>query len=94
MKRKSRRSDEDTMQVDPRMYEIRALDEIVPDWRDIVGAVDTRERAPDMENPYRKWLASKDAGYQGLLNNTDSAAVIWYSIRLYQEETKQSAAVH
>lgn len=69
--------------------ELKVLDEEYPDWRTIVGAVNVREnQQPDPNNPYRKWLATKPPAYQERLNNSESAAVITNSIRLFQSETK------
>lgn len=72
--------------------EIKALDEEYPDWRRIVGAVDISKRQPDPNSAYRKWLATKDAAYQALINSSTSAAVIAGSIRAFQAETKTLTA--
>lgn len=71
--------------------EIEALEDAYPAWREIVGAVDTKDQQPDPNNPYRRWLATKDASYQTRINGTMSAAVIGRSIRLFQSETKAPA---
>jgi len=73
--------------------EIKALQDEYPDWRKIVGQVDISKQQSDPNNPYRKWLATKDAAYQALINSTNSAAVIAHSIRTFQSETKMSAAI-
>lgn len=68
--------------------EIEALEDAWPDWRDIVGAVDVTKEQPNPDNPFRKWLATKDDAYQARINGTESAAVIGRAIRLFQNETK------
>jgi hypothetical protein len=68
--------------------EIEALEDAYPEWRTIVGAVSAAGEQPDMTNPFRKWLASKDAAYQARVNASESAAVISRAIRLFQNETK------
>lgn len=68
--------------------EIEALEDEYPDWKRIVGQVDISKQQPDAANPFRKWLATKDAGYQKRLNDTNSAAVISRAIRTFQAETK------
>jgi hypothetical protein len=69
--------------------EIEALDDDHPDWRKIVGQVNvSRGEKPDPANPYRKWLATKDAAYQQRLNETHSPAVISRSITRFQSETR------
>lgn len=71
--------------------EVEALEDIYPEWRKIVGAVDITKEQPDPENPFRKWLGTKDATYQARVNGTESAAVISRAIRLFQNETKTPA---
>lgn len=71
--------------------EIEALEDVHPDWRDIVGAVDVTKEQPNPDNPFRKWLATKDATYQARVNNTESAAVIARAIRSFQTETKATS---
>jgi hypothetical protein len=68
--------------------EIEALEEDHPDWRKIVGQVDTSKQQPDPNNAFRKWLATKDAAYQARLNSTNSAAVISRAISRFRSETK------
>lgn len=68
--------------------ELKALDAVYPDWKTIVGAVDATQQQPDPNNPFRKWLATKDAGYQKRLNNSDSAEVISRAIERFQRETR------
>lgn len=73
--------------------EVEALVDIYPDWRKIVGAVNTLAgEVPDPNNPYRKWLATQPADYQARLNSTNSAAVISRSISRFQTETKTVVA--
>ena len=45
------------------------------------------EQQPDPENPFRKWLASKDAAYQVKVNDTRTASVMSRAIRLFQSES-------
>ena len=71
--------------------EIENLEDAYPDWRKIVGAVDISKEQPDPENPFRKWLATKDAAYQARVNGAESAAVIGRAIRTFQTETKAQA---
>lgn len=68
--------------------EVEVLEDAHPDWRDIVGAVDVSQQMPDPNNPFRKWLATKDAGYQRRINGTESAAVVMRAINLFQRETQ------
>ncbi len=71
--------------------EIEALEDAWPDWRTIVGAVDVSKEQPDPENPFRKWLGTKDAAYQERINGSESAQVIGRAIRLFQKETAAPA---
>lgn len=68
--------------------EVEALEDAFPSWREIVGAVDVTREQPNPDNPFRKWLASKDAAYQARINGSESAAVIGRAIRSFQNETK------
>lgn len=68
--------------------EIEALEDAWPDWRTIVGAVDVSKEQPNPDNPFRKWLGTKDAAYQQRINGSESAQVIGRAIRLFQNETK------
>lgn len=70
--------------------EVEALEDAYPAWRDIVGAVDITKEQPDPNNAFRKWLSTKDAGYQARVNGTESAAVISRAIRSFQKETTAS----
>ncbi len=71
--------------------EIANLEDAYPDWRAIVGAVDITKTQPDGANPFRKWLATKDATYQARINGTESAVVIERAINLFRQETKTAA---
>jgi hypothetical protein len=68
--------------------EIEALEDAYPEWRKIVGAVDVTREQPDPNNPFRKWLSTKDVAYQNRVNGSESAAVIGRAIRTFQNETK------
>jgi hypothetical protein len=72
--------------------EIESLEDEYPTWRAIVGQVDISKQQPDKNNPFRKWLATKDSPYQLKLNSTNSAAVISRAIRTFQAETKATGA--
>jgi hypothetical protein len=71
--------------------EIEALEDAYPEWRKIVGAVDVSREQPDANNPFRKWLGTKDAAYQDRINGSESAAVIGRAIRLFTKETAAPA---
>lgn len=93
-----------TAQVDPAEFERQVergvvrlqfedLDDSIPDWRKIVGAVDVgKGEKPDPNNAFRKWLATKDKAYQDRINGTNSAGVITRAIRLFKSETKTAPA--
>ena len=66
--------------------QVQDLDDAHPDWRTIVGAVDGYDKH-DPKNPFRAWLAKKDAAYRTKIDETDSAAVISRAISLFQKET-------
>jgi hypothetical protein len=68
--------------------EVEALEDAYPSWREIVGAVDVTREQPNPNNPFRRWLATKDVAYQTRINGSESAAVIGRAIRLFQNETK------
>lgn len=63
------------------------LEDAIPDWKEIVGAVPDKNQA-DQDNPFRKWLATKPAAYQDRINGTIRAPIIQRAIRLFQNETK------
>jgi hypothetical protein len=67
--------------------ELEILEDVHPDWRTIVGAVDVTREQPDPENAFRKWLGTKDSAYQARVNGSESAAVIGRAIRSFQKET-------
>jgi hypothetical protein len=58
-----------------------------PDWRAIVGAVDVSKQQPDPDNPFRKWLATKDAAYQSKINGTDRPREIEKAIVLFRADS-------
>lgn len=63
-----------------------------PDWQKIVGAVNVKAgEAPDPNNAFRKWLATKPQEYQDRINSTNSAGVITRAIRMFKSETKTPA---
>lgn len=68
--------------------EVAALVDAYPDWQEIVGGVDITKQQPDPNNPFRKWLATKDATYQARINGSQSASVIERAIQSFQQETK------
>lgn len=70
--------------------EIEVLEDAYPDWKIIVGAVAPGEQA-DANNPFRKWLATKDDSYQKRISDSESAAVITRAITLFQTETQAPA---
>jgi hypothetical protein len=71
--------------------EIEVLEDAYPDWKTIVGAVAPGEQ-PDANNPFRKWLATKDEPYQKRISDSESAAVITRAITLFQKETAKPPA--
>jgi len=74
--------------------EIEALEDAFPAWREIVGAVDVTRQAPDPNNPFRRWLATKDVAYQTRINGSESASVIGRAIRAFQKETAAAPKVN
>lgn len=71
-------------------YQAEALADSYPDWREIVGPVDSEDRH-DPSNPFRQWLAKQDTGYQHKVNSTNSAAVIERAITRFRKETAKPA---
>lgn len=71
--------------------EIEDLEDAYPEWRAIVGAINVETEQPDPNNPFRKWLATKDKSYQDRINGTIRAPVIQRAIRLFQNETRAAA---
>ena len=55
--------------------EIKTLSKKYPDWRDIVGAVDSYDKR-DPTNPFRVWLAKQPVEYQTEVNDADDATTI------------------
>jgi hypothetical protein len=68
------------------------LEEEYPDWKNIVGAVPDIKDA-DPNNPFRKWLATKDQSYQDRVNSTPRPRTIERAIRRFQNETRSKPAV-
>lgn len=60
--------------------ETEALEDAHPQWRDLVGA-------PDSKTDYRQWLSKQPSEYQQKLNVTNSAAVIARSIDKFRSGT-------
>lgn len=67
--------------------EIEALEDDHPDWKTIVGAVDSADKA-DPNNAFRKWLGTQPADYQKKVNETHSAPVLARAIDKFKEATK------
>lgn len=63
------------------------LEDAIPDWKEIVGAVSDKAEA-DQNNPFRKWLATKPAAYQDRINGTIRAPIIQRAIQMFRTETK------
>lgn len=71
--------------------EIEDLEDEHPEWRKIVGAVDVANgEQPDANNPFRRWLATKDAAYQARIEGAQRASTISRAINRFQSETKAS----
>jgi hypothetical protein len=77
-----------------RRHEFNKLDDEIPDWRDIVGAVDIKRDRVDMENPFRKWLSTKSDNYRKRIEETSSAELIGEAIRLFQNEQEKGVISH
>jgi len=60
--------------------ETEALEDAHPQWRDLVGA-------PDSKTDYRQWLSKQTLDYQQKLNSTNSASVIARSIDRFKSGT-------
>lgn len=67
--------------------EMETLEDDHPDWRVIVGAVDSADKA-DPNNPFRKWLKTQPVSYQEKINSTHSAAVLSRAIDKFVEASK------
>jgi hypothetical protein len=72
-------------------YEVEALEDAHPKWREIVGAVDAAGN-PDANHPFRKWLAEQPAEYQQKINSTHNAAIISRAIDKFQAAIKTPPA--
>lgn len=67
--------------------QLEDLEDEYPDWKAIVGAAPSKDEA-DPNNPFRQWLATKDATYQARVNETVSASVLSRAIRRFRTETR------
>ena len=67
-----------------------ALTKVYPNWREIVGAVDSPEKA-DPKNPFRKWLKTQPGDYAKEVTSTHSASVLAKAIDKYQAEKAKAA---
>ena len=67
--------------------EMETLEDTYPDWKDIVGAVDSADKA-DPNNKFRKWLGTQPAEYQKKVNSTHLASVLHRAIDKFNESTK------
>lgn len=67
--------------------EMETLEDNYPDWKTIVGAVDSADKA-DPNNAFRKWLGTQPADYQKKINGTHSASVLARAIDKFSEATK------
>lgn len=67
--------------------EMETLEDTYPDWKEIVGAVDSADKA-DPNNPFRKWLGAQPADYQKKINETHSASVLARAIDRFKDATK------
>ncbi len=72
-------------------YQMEALEDIHPTWREIVGAPDSEGKI-NQDNPFRKWLATQPAEYQAKINAANSAVVISRAIDKFNEAAKTVAA--
>lgn len=73
-------------------YQIEALEEDHPKWREIVGVPDGEGKI-DPNNPFRKWLATQPNEYQAKINAANSAGVISRAIDKFTEASKTPAPV-
>lgn len=67
--------------------EMEALEDDYPDWRGIVGAVDSPDKA-DPNNPFRKWLTTQPADYAKKVLSSHSASVLAKAISKFKDATK------
>ena len=67
--------------------QIEALEDEYPDWKVIVGAVPSADKA-NPNNPFRAWLAKQPAHYAEKVTSTHNAAVLAKAITKFKEATK------
>lgn len=81
----------DTVEARIRERANEELAEVHPDWRKVVGAPPEEgapeDWAPDLNNPYRKWLATQPKEYIDKINGSNSATVISRSIDKFKAAT-------
>jgi len=70
---------------------IEALTKAYPNWREIVGAVDSQGRF-DPNNPFRAWLSKQPEDYQRTINGSNNAPVIIAAINKFQTDQAKAAA--
>jgi hypothetical protein len=66
-------------------YQIEALEEEHPTWRNIVGQKE--DGSIDKATPFRVWLAAQPADYQARIENSNSGTVITRAITKFNEFT-------
>jgi hypothetical protein len=71
--------------------ETEALTKVYPNWRDIVGAVDSPEKS-DPNNKFRKWLSTQPAAYAAKVTSTHSPSVLAKAINEFQADQAKAAA--
>jgi len=71
--------------------EMEVLEDNYPDWKIIVGAVDSADKA-DPNNEFRKWLGTQPKDYQTKINSTHSAAVLARAIDKFTDAKKAAPA--
>lgn len=69
--------------------ELDDLEDAYPNWKTVVGAIAAGE-TPDPNNPFRKWLGTKDKAYQDKINGTHSGLILQRAIRTFQRETRMA----
>jgi len=70
--------------------EEKSLTKAHPNWRDIVGAVDSYDKR-DTTNPFRVWLATQPTEYQTEVNDADDAMTISKAIDKFEASKKAAA---
>jgi hypothetical protein len=70
--------------------EIEALTKVYPNWRDIVGAVASKDLA-DPKNEFRVWLGKQPKAYQTLISDTNTASVLIAAIDKFQADKVKAA---